>query len=349
VNNRSTAKTPRRQEYFFISWRLGVLAVPFVFFFLTGCNRSPSREIVLYTSVDEPIASPIVRDFEKETGIHVHLVTDTEATKSVGLAERLRAEKSNPQADVWWGNEPFYTIGLAEDGLLQPYNSPSAVDVNQVYKDPQHRWTGNGLRMRVIAVSGGVGSNHIPASIEELTSAHLGLRIAMAMPTAGTTGGHVAALYYRWGNERADKFFHDLRANGIKLLGGNSDVAEAVARGTIDWGLTDNDDVEEARQFISEKDRFLEAIPLDQKDFGTLMIPTTVGLVKDSPQAKQLIDYLLSPQIEDQLSNAKFIVESARGRSGIKAMKIDYEAVAKILPQAVQRATAIMQGRDETR
>src|SRR5438874_1086383 len=74
-------------------------------------NNSGS-EVVLYTSVDEPVAAPIVREFEKRTGIHVILQTDTEATKSVGLAERLRAERDNPRADVWWGNEIFLTILL---------------------------------------------------------------------------------------------------------------------------------------------------------------------------------------------------------------------------------------------
>src|SRR3954469_20597625 len=87
---------------------------------ICGCDRSAAQqEVVLYTSVDEPIASPIVRDFENQTGIRVRLVTDTEASKSVGLAERLRAEKDHPQADVWWSNEIFLTINLADEGLLE--------------------------------------------------------------------------------------------------------------------------------------------------------------------------------------------------------------------------------------
>ncbi len=82
--------------------------------------------------VDEPIARPIIQEFEKQSGIQVVLVTDAEATKSVGLAERLRAEKGNPQADVFWGNEPFHTINLAEEGLLAPYESHSAKDVPEL-------------------------------------------------------------------------------------------------------------------------------------------------------------------------------------------------------------------------
>src|SRR5215207_6646897 len=87
---------------------------------LSSCGRS-DPPLVVYTSVDQPIAAPIIKDFEHKTGIRVTLVTDAEATKSVGLAERIRAEKANPQADVFWSNEPFHTINLANEGLLEPY------------------------------------------------------------------------------------------------------------------------------------------------------------------------------------------------------------------------------------
>ena len=75
------------------------------------------------------------RLWEQKTGIRVTLVTDAEATKSVGLAERIRAEKANPQADVFWGNESFHTINLAEEGLLQPYESPAGKGVRGEFVD----------------------------------------------------------------------------------------------------------------------------------------------------------------------------------------------------------------------
>jgi len=89
-------------------FRFSLFALHFsLLFILSGCGPSPDNTITLYTSVDQPIAAPIIREFEQKTGIHVNLVTDAEATKSVGLAERIRAEKDHPQCDVYWGNEPF--------------------------------------------------------------------------------------------------------------------------------------------------------------------------------------------------------------------------------------------------
>ncbi|HVT88989.1 MAG TPA: substrate-binding domain-containing protein [Tepidisphaeraceae bacterium] len=316
-------------------------------FICMGCERTSSQELVLYTSVDQPYADPIVREFENRTGIRVRLVTDTEATKSVGLTERLRAEKEHPQCDVWWGNEPFNTINLAAEGLLQPYDSPSATDVFQMYKDPDHRWAGNGLRARVIVSFAAPAMPAWPQGLLEFADIGAHFPIAMARPTAGTTGGHVAAIYVLLGPERADQFFRDLHDHNVRLLGGNSVVADMVGRGTFYFGLTDNDDVESARENGQKVDLHLP----DQFSMGTLMLPTTVGLVSGTQKtetAKKLIDYLLSQQVEQKLLDAKFVRWSVRKENDVKAMQVDYREVARVMPQAIRRATEILEGRDMT-
>lgn len=317
---------------------------------LAGCNRSHQQSIVLYTSVDEPIARPLINEFTKQTGIAVTLVTDTEASKSVGLAERLRAEKDHPQADVWWGNEPFHTINLAEEGLLSPYNSPNSKEIADQFKDPQHRWTGNGLRVRVLVFSEAVvGSSErvYPPSkgVDRLTAITSG--VCMALPTAGTTGGWVAALYSVWGEAKADYYFAALRRVGVKLVGGNSVVAEEVGRGTVSAGITDNDDAASA---ASEGGKLKMMLP-DQDSFGTLALPTTVGLVTGAhnPEAaKKLIDFLLTKETEQKLIDVKFAMFSARAdaHNDAKFMAVDYPSVARNMATSVRRATAILEGRE---
>lgn len=248
-----------------------------------GCGRggAAAQRVVVYTSVDQPIAEPIVREFEKETGIAVDLQTDTEATKSAGLAARLEAEKSNPQADVWWSNEVFHTITLADAGTLAPYDPPAAADIPARYKDPGHLWCGQTLRARMIAVTRvpeAAGKLPKITGLADLTNPALKDHVALARPTAGTTGGHVAALYVLWGDERANRYFRDLHDNGVKLLGGNSVVADSVGQGTVWAGLTDNDDADAA---IKEGGK-LDAFPADQDGpdaKGTLVIPCSVALV----------------------------------------------------------------------
>lgn len=317
---------------------------------LPGCDERPTTHalqppVVLYTSIDQPVLKPILEEFQRRSGIKVVVLTDTEATKSAGIAARLEAERDKPRADVWWGNEVFHTIRLADADVLTPYRPTSAKDIPAKFRDPENRWAGNGLRARVLACS--ISARHSgksPSLTDLLDPTHRG-RVAMARPTAGTTGGHVAALYLTWGRDHFTDFFQRLKANDVKLLGGNGPVAEQVGRGSIAIGLTDNDDVAAAER---EGMRIDLQLP-DQETIGTLMIPTTVALVKGGPNpddAKRLIDYLLSEEVEGQLYDAKFIRWSVRGKTrDIKMMNVDYAAVAKVLPQAVQAAMTILEGR----
>jgi iron(III) transport system substrate-binding protein len=312
-----------------------------------GCSRpgTDSPHVVIYTSVDQPYCAPILAEFERRSGIHVVLKTDAEATKSVGLAERLRAEKDHPQADVWWSNEIFLTINLADEAVLEKYSSQATREHDRsmpgMYRDPQGIWYCNGLRARVIVTA--AGTTPID-SVEKFTDRALKGKIAMARPTAGTTGGHVAALYALWGNDRAAAYFRLLHDHDIKLLGGNSVVADSVGGGLFTTGLTDNDDAAAA---IHEGGKLVMTLP-DQNAFGTLAIPTTIAKIKGAPHshdAGKLIDYLISEEVEKKLLEAKFIGWSIRTGAPFKAMQIDYRHAARIMPTAIREATTLLEGR----
>ena len=348
-----TDRTRRRTALLLVLSVFICVASVAVFVSVPGCEkgaRPAAPQVVLYTSVDDPVARPIVSEFTRRTGIDVVIQTDTEANKSAGLVARLEAEKANPKADVWWGNEVFRTIRLAEAGILVSYDSTSSRDIPPNFRDPNHRWAGSALRARVIGVYSNrekLPADPVPnASILDLLRPELKDRIGIANPRAGTTSGHVAALYVLWGDEKAREFFRGLRANGVKVLGGNGDVAFHVAKGNVWAGLTDNDDVAAMTRGGAD----VRAVLPDQNTFGTLTIPCTVGLVaggKSPDAAKKLIDYLLSPEVEQRLIAEKFAAYSVReGAAGVKSMRVDYAEVAKVLPRAANDAEAMLVGRE---
>ncbi len=61
--------------------------------------------VVLYCAQDQVYAEPILADFYRETGIRVQAVYDSEAVKTVGLANRLLSERTYPICVVFWGND----------------------------------------------------------------------------------------------------------------------------------------------------------------------------------------------------------------------------------------------------
>src|SRR5687768_11303260 len=123
------------------------LTIAFAFLAVSGCRspeRTPNadRSVTVYVSTDRVFSEPILREYEKRSGVTVNAVYDTEETKSTGLANRLLAEKARPQADVFWSNEPVRTLVLKSRDVLASYRSPSAEGIPAALIDPEGYWTG---------------------------------------------------------------------------------------------------------------------------------------------------------------------------------------------------------------
>lgn len=319
---------------------------------LASCTER--NEVVLYTSIDEPVARDVIRRFQMQTGVRVVLVTDTEATKTAGLAERVLAERDRPRADVYWGNEPFHTIRLADAGVLAPHPVAAASDIPTAFRDPADRWVGVGYRARVICLSAREDLSPLIRDItrlEHLTRPDLRGRIALAVPSTGTTAGHMAALYTLWGEEKYRGWLIGLRANQAKLLGGNSVVAQLTGQGTLVAGLTDNDDVDATRATGLS---LTELLP-DQAEgeLGTLLVPTTLALVTGGPNpdnAKRLLEFLASRPNEDELIRSRFLRGSLRTLTTdhVRAMTVDLPTAARNMRTATELALTILQDRPPT-
>jgi iron(III) transport system substrate-binding protein len=107
------------------------------------------REVIVYTALDRQFSEPILKEFEERTGIEVRPVFDAEAVKTVGLVNRIIAERARPQCDVFWNNEVLRSIQLNREGVVEAYVSPSAADIPDKFKDPTGAWTGFAARARV--------------------------------------------------------------------------------------------------------------------------------------------------------------------------------------------------------
>src|SRR3984957_10680459 len=106
--------------------------------------------VVVYVSHDQVFSEPILKDFEKETGVSVRAIYDPEETKSTGAMNRLIAEKNNPQADVYWANEPIRAEVLRQQGIAAPYISANSEGIPAAFKDADGYWTGFAARARVL-------------------------------------------------------------------------------------------------------------------------------------------------------------------------------------------------------
>jgi iron(III) transport system substrate-binding protein len=314
----------------------------------SGCSKQSGDEgktVTLYTSVDEPFAREVVAEFEKQVGIKVQLVTDTEAGKTTGLVRKIEAERVNPRADVFWSSELFNTIRLARAGLLVEYRPP-AEGIPDRYKDSAGRWTAFGTRGRVLCYNTkNVQAVDVPSTWRGMADPKWKDKLAVADPRFGTTTGQVAAMYALWGEAEYTDFLKRLNeTTGGLLMDGNATVARRVGAGEMLIGATDTDDVY-ARQGRSEP---IAMVYPDMGDGGTLLIPNSVGLVEGAPHpaaAKKLIDFLTSETTERMLARSESrnfpVREKLRQELKIELppeTKVPFDKIAEALEPAIRLA-----------
>jgi iron(III) transport system substrate-binding protein len=315
----------------------------------SGCwSGSPANEVVVYAALDSEFSKPVFADFQKQTGIAVLPKFDAESAKTIGLVTDLMAEADHPRCDVFWNNETINTLRLEERGLLASYRSPAAKEYPEIFRSPEGLWYGFAARARVIVVNTDlVAEADRPKSIEDLTAERWRGQIGMAKPLFGTTATHAACLFAYWGDERAEDYFERLKANDVRIMSGNRQVAQAVAGGQLAFGLTDTDDA------IGELEagKPLAIVYPDQQEdgVGTLFIPNTLAILKNCPHpaaARKLVDYLLSPAVEAKLAEgpsaqiplnpaveAKTRIETPKT---VRAMQVDFKAAAAKWDQAAK-------------
>ena len=331
--------------------------VAFTLLAVGGCRSSDptqnaDRTVTVYVSTDRVFSEPILREYEKRSGVKVNAVYDTEETKSTGLANRLLAEKARPQADVFWSNEPVRTLVLKSRDVLASYRSPSAEGIPAALLDPDGYWTGFSARIRVIAYNTKtVTPKDAPQSIFDLADPKWKGQVAMADPRFGSTSFHVAALYALAGNDKMDDFFRRLKANGVRIVEGNSVVRDLVARGEVKTGLTDTDDVNVA----IENGQPVGMVLPDRDGLGVPVMPNMVSLIAGAPhpdEARQLIDYLLSADVERQLAQSEAVqIPLHAGVPGpknippietFKPMTLDYAKAASRVEDVTKRLATIL-------
>ena len=285
--------------------RLAALALvgPVLVAALAACG--PSADVVPYCAVDRAHSEPIVRLFEERTGLVVDFQPDVELSKSVGHRRRIQEEADNPRCDVFWNNEVVQTVLLGEAGLLEPYRSPAGEDIPEAFHDPGDLWTGFGARARVFIVNSEVypDTADAPASTKAFLDPAYRGRAGMARPLTGTTAAHGSYWIHTWGLDRTLAMLDGMRENGVVFGPGNAQLMRQVRGGELDFGFTDTDDVKVA---VDQGFPVAQLVP-DQgpDDPGLLVIPNTVSIVKGAPHpeaARQLMDFLLSPEVEELLA-----------------------------------------------
>ena len=281
-----------------VAWGLACL--------LSACGGDGKPSI--YVALDQEHSEALLDRYVEQTGREIDADFDTESQKTVGLVNRILEERNNPRCDVFWNNEVGQTIRLAQQGLLEPYESPAAKDIPARFKPESKLWTGFAARARILIVNTELVPNKDdwPTSMWDLTDPKWKGKCGVAKPLTGTTLTHFAALHDTLGKAKFNEWLDGMDANEVSYESSNGATMRAVRDGKLHFAFTDTDDFHVAL----DKGFPVAAVYPDQGEdqVGTMLIENSVCLIKGGPNpqaAKQLIDYIVSKEVEALLAAAK--------------------------------------------
>lgn len=95
------------------------------------------KKVVVYSTHGEDMLELVADAFKKETGVQVDFIN-----LKGELADRVRAEKANPQSDIMYGAPSSVFIELKGEGLFEATSPSWAKDIDPIFKDAEGYWYG---------------------------------------------------------------------------------------------------------------------------------------------------------------------------------------------------------------
>ena len=216
-----------------------------VFVLSAGCGGGDARRpLVVYSAHARDILSEFERAFEAG---HPEVDVRTVYLGSNELFERLRAERTNVQCDVWWGGDAT-ALGLAAaEGLLAPYKPTYAGE--DFFHDADWRWSACFVLPMVLGYQPSrIKPEELPKTFAEIAAPKFKDRLLLREPAAsGTMRTFIGALVAREaaGGRGEDAGFALLKgmvANARPYEGKPELLFESLEKGPGDftiWNLTD--------------------------------------------------------------------------------------------------------------
>ncbi len=220
--------------------RLAPLAL--VFALLAGCASDDRTPLVVYSPHGKEMLSAYEEAFEAANpGVDVQPI-DMGAQDAY---DRIRTERQNPQASVWWGAPQVTFARAAEEGLLSPFTPSWAGALDASSRDPEGRWYGTYLTPEGFLVNTEtLDSTEVPRDWDDLLGPEWKDRILIRTPLAsGTMRAIWGAMIARQPTEDAGMdWLARLDANTKSYAADPTQLYLGLARGTADvtlWNMPD--------------------------------------------------------------------------------------------------------------
>ena len=188
------------------------------------------KKVVVYSTHGEDMLETVADAFEKETGVKVDFLNLKGA-----LADRVRAEKNNPQADVMYGAPSSVFIELKAEGLFDPFAPSWSDKIEPLFKDTESYWYGT-IQTPVMMFYNTemLSENDAPKDWKDLVDPkfknNLVFRSALSSSARATYASLLQQYEKKGAMDQGWQFLKALDANTKQYYGSGSMLFQAVGR-----------------------------------------------------------------------------------------------------------------------
>lgn len=194
-----------------------------------------AEEVVVYSARNEQLIKPLFDAYTTQTGVAVKFVTDKEGP----LMERLKAEGANTPADVLITVDAGNLWQAANQGLLQPVNSPTLnANIPAHLRDPKNQWFGLSVRARTIFFNTQKVKPSALSTYEDLANPQWKGKLCLRTSKKVYNQSLVAMMIEEHGMAKTEQIVKGWVANlATDVFPDDTKMLEAIAAGQCDVGI----------------------------------------------------------------------------------------------------------------
>ena len=152
---------------------------------LAGCSRDSRTPVVVYSPHGKEMLEEFESAYEK---VHPDQDVQWMDMGSQDVYDRVRTERSNPQADLWWGGPSILFARAERESLLAPYAPGWAEAVPSSERSAHQFWHGTFLTPEVIMYNSRVlADSAAPSDWDDLLDPRWRGKIIIRYPLASGT------------------------------------------------------------------------------------------------------------------------------------------------------------------
>lgn len=292
---------------------LSLLIAVIMMLTLAACTKAPSEapaeqpeevsledKVVIYSTHGEDMIEMVAEAFQDKTGVQVEYIN-----LKGELAERVEAEKSNPQADVMYGGASNLFMDLKGKDVFDSFEPEWADQIDPMFKDTENYWFGTiQTPVALFYNTEMITQEDLPDDWYDLADSKYEGQLIFRNALSSSARVMYSALLQQFEkNSSLDdgwEFMKALDKNTKQYFDSGSLMMQSIGRKEASISFSTLNDI------IDNKIKNNLPIDIIQLESGFPVITDGIALIKNSPHpeaAKAFVEFAGSAEVQSMLAN----------------------------------------------